>query len=165
MPPNKVTTKNSSSGGTESTPVLGTQRKTPAETPSINDLRRKATEEWNEAEKAIQRMLKNKEVYSNMEELVQDYAAQNAAQKAEAELKQNKIEELESYKKVQLDDFVRKYNEWKETETKLKRDAEIADRNSKRTYSREIENLKADLKTTKGHHFNHSSTQQNRITK
>jgi len=91
----------------------------------------------------MKRFLENGKSYSRMDEIVQD----NDMLKKTAESYQKTIEELQSHRKLQVEEFAEKSIEWQEKEKKLTRDVKITEENSKKTYSKEIETLKADLKT------------------
>jgi chromosome segregation ATPase len=145
MPPKPVSIKSSSSNGTETAPVLVNQRKAPPETNAVHESRRKASDDWNEAEKAIKRVLKNSEVYSQMDEFIQDYAVL----KKTADLNKKKIEDLENHGKLQLDEFAQQYKEWQKKEMKLISDVENVEKNSRNTYSEKVDDLEADLETTR----------------
>jgi chromosome segregation ATPase len=141
MTPKSATMKSSSSNGTESAPVLVNQRRAPSETSSVQESRRKASEEWKEAEQVMKKMLKHAEVYSQMDGFIQDYTRQ----KEKADCNEKRIEELETSQKLQIDGFAQKCNEWQEKEKELNRKVEHVERNNRNNYSEEIRGLKGDL--------------------
>jgi chromosome segregation ATPase len=149
--------KSSSSNAAESGPHPTNQRSAPPDTSSVPESRRKASDDWIVFEKAMKRFLENGKIYSQTDEIAQE----NDFLKKTADSNQRKIKELESHRKLQLDGFAEKYSEWQETEKQLIRDVENAEEDSRKTYSEEIEVLKANLETIR----NEKSSLQSQLAK
>jgi len=138
MSPKSIPGKLSSSNSTEPTPATA---KAPTEKRSTQESRQKPSDDWKEWEQSTKKMLKHSEVYSKMDEIMDDYAKQ----KERADLNEKMLKEFENYKKVQINDFAKACNEWKEEEKKLRRNIEDAQSRSRDVYSVKMKGLQDEL--------------------